>query len=254
MLTLAKYSFGVGDRFAHQAKAQLRACMLAAERGADVVPVWNKSHREHTTVGSRTRQRPRGRRCRGARAGLEEALPRGCRPHPPGNRGRLHRLQRFLHHRRGRRHRPARRPRTPSRRSPTGIPTRRPACKSPASRSRSQTTRADVERIAGKYLLAVQEAGRIYRHIAAAKGEGAVHHRSVDGRDRQPADAARTAGDPGRHRRREDPHPDDRAEIHRPFQQGRRLRRRPGAVREGVQRGPRRDRLRRPASTACRRT
>ena len=35
-----------------------------------------------------------------------------------------------------------------------------------------QTTRADVERIAGKYLLAVQEAGRIYRHIAAAKGEG----------------------------------------------------------------------------------
>src|SRR5580704_4651092 len=52
MLTLAKYSFGVGDRFAHQAKAQLRACMLAAEQGADVIPVWNKSYREHTTVGS----------------------------------------------------------------------------------------------------------------------------------------------------------------------------------------------------------
>src|SRR6202020_98111 len=52
MLTLSKYSFGVGDRFAHQAKAQLRACMLAAEQGAEVVPVWNKSHREHTTVGS----------------------------------------------------------------------------------------------------------------------------------------------------------------------------------------------------------
>src|ERR1051325_11002860 len=52
MLTLSKYSFGVGDRFAHQAKAQLRACILAAEQGADVVPVWNKSHREHTTVGS----------------------------------------------------------------------------------------------------------------------------------------------------------------------------------------------------------
>ena len=52
MLTLAKYSLGVGDRFAHQAKAQLRACLLAAEKGADVVPVWNKSYREHTTVGS----------------------------------------------------------------------------------------------------------------------------------------------------------------------------------------------------------
>src|SRR5205085_9503956 len=35
-----------------------------------------------------------------------------------------------------------------------------------------ETTRADVERIAGKYLRAVQEAGRIYRHIAAARGAG----------------------------------------------------------------------------------
>src|SRR5260221_8793207 len=52
MLTLAKYSIGVGDRFAHQAKAQLRACILAAEQGVDVIPVWNKSNREHTIIGS----------------------------------------------------------------------------------------------------------------------------------------------------------------------------------------------------------
>ncbi len=52
MLTLAKYSVGVGDRFAHQAKAQLRACMLAAEHGVEVIPVWNKSNREHTIIGS----------------------------------------------------------------------------------------------------------------------------------------------------------------------------------------------------------
>src|SRR4051812_4080329 len=52
MLTLEKFSIGVGDRFAHQAKAQLRACQLAAADGADVVPVWNKSNREHTFVGS----------------------------------------------------------------------------------------------------------------------------------------------------------------------------------------------------------
>jgi hypothetical protein len=51
-LCLPKYSFGVGDRFAHQAKPQLRACILAAEQGLDIVPVWNKSHREHTIVGS----------------------------------------------------------------------------------------------------------------------------------------------------------------------------------------------------------
>src|SRR5215212_5811167 len=52
MLTLAKYSVGVGDRFAHQARAQLRACQLAAEHGAEVIPVWNKSNREHTIIGS----------------------------------------------------------------------------------------------------------------------------------------------------------------------------------------------------------
>src|SRR3954447_23891317 len=52
MLSLAKYSVGVGDRFAHQARAQLRACLLAAERGVEVVPVWNKSNREHTIIGS----------------------------------------------------------------------------------------------------------------------------------------------------------------------------------------------------------
>src|SRR5689334_21963481 len=52
MLKLAKYSFGIGDRFARQAKAQLRACQLAAEQGAEVIPVWNKSNREHLIVGS----------------------------------------------------------------------------------------------------------------------------------------------------------------------------------------------------------
>jgi hypothetical protein len=52
MLQLEKYSIGVGDRFAHQAKAQLRACIAASERGIDVVPVWNKSFREHGIVGS----------------------------------------------------------------------------------------------------------------------------------------------------------------------------------------------------------
>lgn len=52
MLTLEKYSLGVGDRFAHQAKAQLDACRKAAARGVDVIPVWNKSNREHLIVGS----------------------------------------------------------------------------------------------------------------------------------------------------------------------------------------------------------
>ena len=50
---LEKYSVGVGDRFAHQARAQLRACMQAESAGLIVAPVWNKSNREHTIIGSK---------------------------------------------------------------------------------------------------------------------------------------------------------------------------------------------------------
>jgi hypothetical protein len=51
-LMLDKYSVGIGDRFAHQAKAQLQAFVQALESGIEAVPVWNKSNREHTMIGS----------------------------------------------------------------------------------------------------------------------------------------------------------------------------------------------------------
>ncbi len=51
-MTLGKFSIGVGDRFAHQAKAQLEACILAQKAGVEVIPVWNKSNREHLIIGS----------------------------------------------------------------------------------------------------------------------------------------------------------------------------------------------------------
>jgi hypothetical protein len=49
-MILEKYSFGVGDRFASQGEAQLKAIMKAKDKGIDVVPVWNKSNREHLTI------------------------------------------------------------------------------------------------------------------------------------------------------------------------------------------------------------
>ena len=51
-MTLEKYTIGVGDRFAHQAEAQLQACVKLAEQGIEVIPVWNKSNREHSFIGS----------------------------------------------------------------------------------------------------------------------------------------------------------------------------------------------------------
>ncbi len=52
MRKIEKYTFGMGDRFAHQGAAQLRAILEARESGIDVFPVWNKSNREHQIVGS----------------------------------------------------------------------------------------------------------------------------------------------------------------------------------------------------------
>jgi tagaturonate epimerase len=51
-MQLDKYSFGIGDRFAQQGEAQLKAFIKAGEKGIDITPVWNKSNREHLTIGS----------------------------------------------------------------------------------------------------------------------------------------------------------------------------------------------------------
>ena len=51
-MKLEKYSLGMGDRFLHQGKAQLRAVIEAREAGVQITPVWNKSDREHRIVGT----------------------------------------------------------------------------------------------------------------------------------------------------------------------------------------------------------
>ncbi|MFW9949669.1 MAG: tagaturonate epimerase family protein [Candidatus Thorarchaeota archaeon] len=46
-MRLQKYSIGTGDRFGCQGKAQLEAIIKAQEIGIDIAIVWNKSYREH---------------------------------------------------------------------------------------------------------------------------------------------------------------------------------------------------------------
>lgn len=52
MLTIERFSFGVGDRFGHEAPAQLAAFQKMARHGIEIVPVWNKSNREHILIGT----------------------------------------------------------------------------------------------------------------------------------------------------------------------------------------------------------
>jgi len=51
-MCFGNYSMGIGDRFGHQGRAQLAAMMKAAQQGVGITPVWNKSNREHTIIGT----------------------------------------------------------------------------------------------------------------------------------------------------------------------------------------------------------
>lgn len=169
-LPLGKYSFGLGDRFAHQGKAQLRACLLATSLGADVVPVWNKSNREHSFIGTD----PSSLRAEADAAvkalGWEKAY------HVDADHIRLETVDRFI---------------APSDfftidvADTIGKPATAAEVKAfvdrhpelagkisiPYIKHPLDISRAEVERVANKFLLAVQDAGKIYRHIVKAKGE-----------------------------------------------------------------------------------
>ncbi len=51
-MKLEKYSLGIGDRFGKECMPQLEAVRLAQRIGVELVPVWNKSFREHSIIGS----------------------------------------------------------------------------------------------------------------------------------------------------------------------------------------------------------
>ena len=171
MLTLAKYSIGVGDRFAHQAKAQLQACLRAEKYGLIVVPVWNKSNREHTIIGTEPAA------VRAAADAAVKELEWEQPYHVDADHIRLETVDRFL---------PARDFYTIDVADSIGHPADPTAVATFVDKHTSltgtlvipgideafTTTRDDIERIARKYLKAVQDAGAIYRKIAAAKGVG----------------------------------------------------------------------------------
>jgi hypothetical protein len=160
----------MGDRFAHQGKAQLRACVLATELGADIVPVWNKSNREHMLIGTE----PSSLRAEADAA--VKALGWKKPYHVDADHIRLETVDRFI---------------APSDfftidvADSIGKPADPKSVKAFVDRHPEllgkivipqidrpfETTRGEVERVANKFLLAVQDAGKIYQHIAQAKGE-----------------------------------------------------------------------------------
>ena len=170
-MRIEKYSLGIGDRFGRAGLAQLRAIQLAERAGVVVVPVWNKSFREHSLIGTKPED---------VRAEADAAVRRGGWKHAyhvdadhvglktvdgflaasdfytldvadfigqPAEDGAIDAFVRDMAPFRG-------------------------TLRIPGVDAAFQVDDAVLEKIGRTYLRAVMEAGRTYRHVAAAKGEG----------------------------------------------------------------------------------
>lgn len=171
MPVLERLTFGVGDRFGHQAKAQLHAFELAANMGVEISPVWNKSYREHHLIGSQPQSV-----FQAAQAAVQE-LGWAKAWHVDADHIRLGTVDQFL---------PWSDFFTIDVADSIGKPVSDDIVKGFTKRHPElirtaaiagigtfQSTPEEVTRVAGKYLRAIQDAGKIYRHIAGAKGSEA---------------------------------------------------------------------------------
>ncbi len=182
MKTIQKFTFGSGDRFGHQGEAQLSAVLDARTRGIDVCPTWNKSNREHSIIGSKPDD------LRAEADAAVAALGYDCAYYVDADHIGLGTVDGFL--------------------AGSDFFTLdvadsigKPASAAdidafvaahgtligsiavPGIDEPLEISEDTIRRAAEKFLLAAQEAGRIHRHIAAAKGDEFVTEVSVDETD-----------------------------------------------------------------------
>lgn len=168
-MKIGKYSFGVGDRFSHEGAAQLKALLKAEkEFGVSFVPVWNKSNREHQIVNTEPMETRRE-----ADAAVK-ALGYTGQYFVDADHINMSNVDRFIEASDfytidvadfiGKAADPAAvEAFVEANRKFVGtvnIPGMEPF----------EVGEKDIREIAGRYLYAIQEAGRIYRHIAGRKG------------------------------------------------------------------------------------
>ena len=169
-MILGKYSFGIGDRFSHEGKAQLTALIEATGKYPfEFVPVWNKSNREHQIIGTEPAD---------TRREADEAVKSVGYSKPyfvDADHINMNNVDRFID---------ASDFFTIDVADYIGKSADESAVKAFVQNNMKYagqlqipgivtpfTVDADLlETLAGKYLFAAQEAGRIYRHIASKKG------------------------------------------------------------------------------------
>lgn len=158
---------GIGDRFGLQGQAQLQAIIKAKAQGVEIAPVWNKSYREHGIIGTRPAD------VRAEADAAVQALGFKGAYYVDADHISLKNVDLFLE---------ASDFFTLDVADFIDQAADEEAVRDFAARYRRYVGRlggclacasgSDVERAARKYLGAVREAGKIYRHVAAAKGEG----------------------------------------------------------------------------------
>ncbi len=170
-MKLGKFSFGVGDRFNHQGEAQLRALLKANEKGIEITPVWNKSNREHNIVNSE----PEGTRkeANNAVRNLGWKSPYFV----DADHINLTNVDRFIDHSDFFTLDVAMYINSES--TPEETAAFKKSCASfgdevfiPGIDKPVKITDSLLEEVAGKFLAAIKEAGKIYRYIEAKKGVG----------------------------------------------------------------------------------
>jgi hypothetical protein len=183
-MILSKFSMGIGDRFGRQGRPQLRAIMEAKKLGADIVPVWNKSNREHLIVHTHPDS------VRAEADAAVRALGWKGPYHVDADHIGLKTVDNFIG---------GSDFFTLDVADFTGQPSPEaeiqsfvarhgkyaPTLKVPGIDRALSIATQDIADIARKYLLAIKEAGAIYRHIEAAKGRDAfITEVSIDETDR----------------------------------------------------------------------
>ncbi|MFA5293069.1 MAG: tagaturonate epimerase family protein [Phycisphaerae bacterium] len=168
-MKLEKLSIGTGDRFAHQGKAQLAAIIKAKQQGCNIVPVWNKSNREHSIIGTKPAD------LRTEADGAVKALGWKDSYYVDADHINLSTVDSFI--------------------EPSNFFTLDVAdyigqkcdekdlkdfvaqnkkfigtIEIPGISEKLNITQGDLEKIGEKFLLAVKKAGEIYRHVAEKKG------------------------------------------------------------------------------------
>jgi hypothetical protein len=170
-MNLEKFSFGVGDRFGHQGKAQLQAMLEAKKLGITVTPVWNKSNREHSTIHTEPGDVRKAADAAVKACGWKEAYHVDADHIGLGNVDKFIAASDFF---------------TLDVADFMGKPADEAkvaafvkkyskyvgALAIPGIPAKFDITKDQIEKIAKKVLLAVGEAGKIYRKIEAAKGKG----------------------------------------------------------------------------------